>query len=85
VANLEGQVRARYHTISQLQMPTEAPTAPENPAPALSLSHKPIHAMNMMERIPDPEKFHGNHSQHCSFLGQLRIKLIVNHDRFPDE
>jgi hypothetical protein len=85
VANLEGEAHTRHHTISQLQKPAEAPAAPEYPAPTPSLSHQLICAMAMSESIPDPEKYNSNCSQLRSFLGQLRMKLITNHDQFPDE
>ncbi len=85
MANLEGQVRARDHTISQLQMPAEVPAAPESPAPALSNTNQPTRTTTFTERIPDSEKFNSNCPQLCSFLGQLRMKLLTNHDHFPDE
>ncbi len=85
VADVEGQVRAHHHTISQLQMPAEAPVIPKDPAPAQSHSCQPTHTTALTELIPDPEKFNSNRSQLRLFLGQLRMKFITNHDRFPDE
>ncbi len=60
VADPEGLFRACNHTISQLQMLTEAPIIPENPAPAPSNTYWSTRTTTLTERIPDPGKFNGN-------------------------
>jgi len=46
-----------------------------SPAPESSISRS--------EKIPDPDKFHGERAQFDVFASKIREKMIVNYDRFP--
>ncbi|KAI1007902.1 hypothetical protein K3495_g326 [Podosphaera aphanis] len=37
------------------------------------------------EKFPDPEKFDGSRTKLPGFMTELRMKLVVNHDRFRNE
>jgi hypothetical protein len=67
---------------TQLNLAQQAPPAghqagpPPPPPPPLN---------QRSEKMPDPEKFHGDRAKLPDFLTQIRLKLLANSDRFLNE
>jgi hypothetical protein len=51
-------------------------------APTLT-SPAPESSISRSEKLPDPDKFHGDRAQFDVFASKIREKMIINFDRFP--
>ena len=69
---------------------TASEPGPSNTNPEPATVTQPVSTTNptpitKSEKLPDPLMFDGNQNDLYPFITKLRLKLSINHDRYPTE